>query len=74
MPEELLHQLLDDLTIMAVMLSAENSLNPTEEELAKGMEYAMMKMAEILEEWKEANGGRKVPIFRSKKGDEKDDD
>ena len=74
MPEELLSQLIDDLTIMAVMLSAENSLNPTEEELNKGMEYAMAKMAEILEEWKEANGGRRVPIFRSKKGDEEDDE
>lgn len=34
----------------------------------------MRKMAEILEEWKEANGGRRVPIFRNKKGDEEDDD
>ena len=74
MPEELLQQLIDDLTIMAVMLSAENSLNPTEEELGRGLEYAMRKMAEILEEWKEANGGRRVPIFRKKKGDEEDDD
>lgn len=74
MPEELLNQILDDLTIMAVMLSAENSLNPTEEELGRGFEYAVKKTAEILEEWKEANGGRPVPIFRSKKGDEKDDE
>ena len=74
MPQELLQQLLDDLTIMAVMLSAENSFKPTEEELIACNEYAMRKMAEILEEWKEANGGRRIPIFRSKKGDEEDDD
>lgn len=41
MPEELLQQLIDDLTIMAVMLSAENSLNPTEEELGRGLEYML---------------------------------
>lgn len=74
MPEELLQQLIDDLTIMAVMLSAENSLHPTEEELGACVDYAMRKMTEILEEWQEANGGRKIPIFRGKKGDEKDDD
>lgn len=74
MPQELLQQLLDDLTIMAVMLSSENPFNPTEEELSACTEYAMRKIAEILEEWKEANGGRKIPIFRNKKGDEKDDE
>lgn len=73
MPEELFHELITDLTIMAVLLSSENPFNPTEEELNRCSDYAMKKMAEILEEWQEANGGRKIPIFRGKKGDEEDD-
>lgn len=74
MPEELFHELITDLTMMAVLLSSENPFNPTEEELNRCSDYAMKKMAEILEEWQEANGGRKIPIFRSKKGDEEDDE
>lgn len=73
MPEELLHELIEDLTMMAVMLSAKNPLNPTEEELDRSSDYAIEKTAEIMEEWKEANGGRRIPIYISK-GDDKDDE
>lgn len=73
MPEELLRELITDLTMMAALLSAENPFNPTEEEFGACSDYAMRKMGEILEEWQEANGGRKIPIFRNKKGDEEDD-
>ena len=74
MPEELLHELIEDLTMMAVMLSAKNPLTPTEEELDGSRLYAIEKMAEILEEWKEANGGRRIPIYMNHEGDDKDDE
>lgn len=74
MPEELFHELITDLTMMAILLSAENPFNSTEEEFNRCSEYAMRKMAEILEEWQEANGGRRIPIYISKKGDEEDDE
>lgn len=74
MPEELLHELIEDLTMMAVMLSAKNPLAPTEEELDRSSDYAIEKMTEIMEEWKEANGGRRIPIYTSHKGDDKDDE
>ena len=74
MPEELLHELIEDLTMMAVMLSAKNPLAPTEEELDRSSDYAIEKMVEIMEEWKEANGGRRIPIYMNQKGDDKDNE
>ena len=74
MPEELLHELIEGLTMMAVMLSAKNPLVPTEEELDRSSTYAIEKMAEIMEEWKEANGGRRIPIYVNHEGDDKDDE
>lgn len=74
MPEELFHEVITDLTMMAVLLSSENPFNPTEEELNRCSDYAIKKMAEILEEWQEANGGRRIPIYVNHEGDDKDDE
>ena len=69
-PETILKEIFTNLMMMAILLSCENPMHPTPEEEKACAKYAGDTLANILDEWKEANGGQKIIVLEDKGEDE----